>query len=319
MKKYIAESVTYLHPDKICDQISDLLLDEYLKVDPRARVAIETIGGHGQIGLYGEVTAKSEVNIKKIVKDYYKKLTGQNIRVQSFITVQSPEIAQGVDNGGAGDQGIMVGYACNENEQKIPQEMYLARKLLEGFDVDAKSQVTIEKGQVSSVVLSVQGKTREELISRVLESGIKVNKKQIYANNTGSFEIGGFDADSGCTGRKIVVDAYGPRVPVGGGAFSGKDATKVDRSGAYMARFIALQLLKKKGAREVLVKLGYVIGKAEPLIKIALIDGVEELFDYDCRPNAIIERLDLRKPKFLKTARNGHFGKIGKYTWEVVE
>ena len=318
MKKYIAESVTYLHPDKICDQISDLLLDEYLKVDPRARVAIETIGGHGQIGLYGEVTAKSEVNIKKIVKDYYKKLTGQNIRVQSFITVQSPEIAQGVDNGGAGDQGVMVGYACNENEQKIPQEMYLARKLLEGFDVDAKSQVTIEKGQISSVVLSVQGKTREELIRHVLESGIKVNKKQIYANNTGSFEIGGFDADSGCTGRKIVVDAYGPRVPVGGGAFSGKDATKVDRSAAYMARWIALKLLKKYGAKEVLVYLGYVIGKAEPLIKMALVDGKETSFRYDCRPQAIIERFDLRKPIFLETAKEGHMGRIDVNPWETI-
>jgi len=318
MKKYIAESVTYLHPDKICDQISDLLLDEYLKVDPRARVAIETIGGHGQIGLYGEVTAKSEVNIKKIVKDYYKKLTGQNIRVQSFITVQSPEISQGVDHGGAGDQGIMVGYACNENEQKIPQEMYLARKLLEGFDVDAKSQVTIEKGQISSVVLSVQGKTREELIRHVLESGIKVNKKQIYANNTGSFEIGGFDADSGCTGRKIVVDAYGPRVPVGGGAFSGKDATKVDRSAAYMARWIALKLLKKYGAKEVLVYLGYVIGKAEPLIKMALVDGKETSFRYDCRPQAIIERFDLRKPIFLETAKEGHMGRIDVNPWETI-
>ena len=238
--------------------------------------------------------------------------------MQSFITVQSPEIAQGVDNGGAGDQGIMVGYACNENEQLIPQEMYLARKLLEGFDVDAKSQVTIEKGQVSSVVLSVQGKTREELISRVLESGIKVNKKQIYANNTGSFEIGGFDADSGCTGRKIVVDAYGPRVPVGGGAFSGKDATKVDRSAAYMARWIALKLLKKYGAKEVLVYIGYVIGKAEPLIKMALVDGRKTSFRYDCRPQAIIERFDLRKPIFLETAKEGHTGRIGINSWETI-
>lgn len=318
MKQYIAESVTYLHPDKICDQISDLLLDEYLKVDPRARVAIETVGGHGQIGLYGEVTAKAEIDIKKIVKAYYKKITGQNIRVQSFIAVQSPEISQGVDHGGAGDQGIMVGYACNENDQFIPQEMYLARKLLDGFDVDAKSQITIENKRISSVVLSVQGKTRKELIHHVLESGIKVNKKHIFANNTGSFEVGGFDADSGCTGRKIVVDAYGPRVPVGGGAFSGKDATKVDRSAAYMARWVALQLLKKYGAKEVLVYLGYVIGKAEPLIKMALIDGKETSFRYDCRPQSIIERFDLRKPRFLETAKEGHTGRIDINPWEII-
>ncbi|OGK18980.1 hypothetical protein A3D80_03680 [Candidatus Roizmanbacteria bacterium RIFCSPHIGHO2_02_FULL_40_13b] len=319
MTKFIAESVSFMHPDKICDQISDLLLDEYLRQDPHSRVAIETAGGHGRIALFGEVTSKGLVDSKAVVKKYYQKLTGNDINVVSYITRQSPEISMGVDSGGAGDQGIMVGYACAENDQFIPHEMYLCRKLLEGFKVDAKSQVTIDNGKITSVVLSVQGKTQMALAKHIHKRKIKVHPKNIFANFTGSFDVGGFDADSGCTGRKIVVDAYGPRVPVGGGAFSGKDATKVDRSGAYMARFIALQLLKKKGAREVLVKLGYVIGKAEPLIKIALIDGVEELFDYDCRPNAIIERLDLRKPKFLKTARNGHFGKIGKYTWEVVE
>ena len=316
--KLIAESVSYMHPDKICDQISDVILDEYLKHDPLSRVAIETGGGHGQIALFGEITSKARVNLEQIVKKYYRTLTGNDINVVSHIVTQSPEIAQGVDTGGAGDQGIMVGYACNENEQYIPQEMYLARKLLKGFDVDAKAQVTIEDGAITSVVLSVQGKSQKELITHVKKCGLKVDEKKIYANYTGAFDIGGFDADSGVTGRKIVVDAYGPRVPVGGGAFSGKDATKVDRSAAYMARWVALQLLKKHKAAEVLVKIGYVIGKAEPLIQSAVVDGKEVGFEYDCRPRAIIERFSLRNPIYADLAKNGHFGRIGELPWEQV-
>ncbi|MEI6326732.1 MAG: methionine adenosyltransferase domain-containing protein [Candidatus Roizmanbacteria bacterium] len=316
--KLIAESVTYMHPDKICDQISDVILDEYLKQDPYSRVAIETGGGHGQIALFGEVTSKARLDLAKIVKKYYRSLTGNDINVVSHIVTQSPEIAQGVDTGGAGDQGIMVGYACNENDQYIPQEMYLARKLLKGFDVDAKAQVTIEDGVITSVVLSVQGKSQSALIKHVKKCGLKVDEKKIYANYTGAFDIGGFDADSGVTGRKIVVDAYGPRVPVGGGAFSGKDATKVDRSAAYMARWVALKLLKKHKASEVLVKIGYVIGKAEPLIQSAIVDGKEIGFDYDCTPRAIIKRFGLRKPIYADLAKNGHFGRVGKLAWEKV-
>ncbi len=312
----IAESVTYLHVDKICDQISDLLLDEYLKQDPYSRVAIETAGGHGYLAHFGEVTSKGKVDHVAVTKEYYKKITGQNIDVVSHIVAQSPEIAQGVDVGGAGDQGIMVGYACNENEAHIPQEMFLARKLLKGFDVDGKSQVTLENGKLASVVLSVQGQSQAQLKKHVAECGLKIDQEKIFANYTGAFEVGGFTADSGCTGRKIVVDAYGPRVPVGGGAFSGKDATKVDRSAAYMARWVALQLLKKSGAQEVLVKIGYVIGKAEPLIKMALIDGVQTSFDYDCRPAAIIEQFGLRKPIYLDLAKNGHFGRVDMNDWE---
>lgn len=316
--KYIAEHVSFMHPDKICDQISDHLLDEYLKEDKSARVAIETGGGHGHIVLFGEVTAKIKIDHEKSVNDFYKKLTGKDILVKSHISAQSPEIAMGVDTGGAGDQGIMVGYATRENEEYIPHEIYLARKLLEGFAVDAKSQVTIENGKITSVVLSVQGKKREELVQHVHKCGLEVQKNKIYANNTGAFEIGGFDADSGVTGRKIVIDAYGPRVPVGGGAFSGKDPTKVDRSAAYMARWVALQLLKKHSAKEALVKIGYVIGGAEPLIKFAVVDGRETEFDYDCRPAAIIERFDLRRPIYLDTAKNSHFGRIGKLPWEEI-
>lgn len=314
----IAESVSYLHPDKICDQISDLLLDEYLRQDPYSRVAIEAAGGHGHVALFGEVTSKGVVDHEKVVRQYYQKISGKDIEVVSHIAAQSPEIAQGVDTGGAGDQGMMIGYACNENEASMPQEMYLARKLLKGFEVDAKSQVTLENGEVTSVVLSAQGKTQEELKQHIVQCGVEVAEKNIFANYTGAFEVGGFDADSGCTGRKIVVDAYGARVPVGGGAFSGKDATKVDRSGAYMARWVALQLLQKYGASEVLVKLGYAIGKAEPVLQVAVVDGVAERVEYDCRPAAIIERFELRKPQYLDVARNGHFGRVGEVGWEEI-
>ncbi len=315
--KLIAESVTYLHPDKICDQISDVLLDAYLKSDPYARVAIEAVGGHGNIALFGEVTSEYKVNHEAVIRTYYKKITGQNIKVYSNIVKQSPEISQGVDQGGAGDQGIMIGYACSDNESCLPQEMYLCRKLLDGFDRDGKSQVTIENGKITSVVLSVQGKTQTKLRQRVKNIGIKIDPSCVYVNNTGSFEIGGFEADSGCTGRKIVVDAYGPRVPVGGGAFSGKDPTKVDRSAAYMARWIALQLLNKYGAREVIVKLGYAIGHRQPLIKSACVDDKEVSFDYDCRPLAIIERFSLRKPIYTDLAKNGHFGRKN-LAWEQI-
>ncbi len=315
MKSYIAEYVTYLHPDKICDQISDIIVDKCLEQDPRSRVAIETVGGHGHISIYGELTTKANLDIAKIVKSHYMLLTGKRIAVETHVVKQSPQISQGVNIGGAGDQGVMVGYACDENDMFIPQEMYLSRKLLTGVKIDGKSQVTITNGKIKSVVLSVQDHTKKQLEKRVKMLDLDPSV-EVYLNNTGAFTIGGFDADSGCTGRKIVVDAYGPRVPVGGGAFSGKDATKVDRSAAYMARFIALHLLHKYGSHEVITRLGYVIGGEQPLIKQAIVDGKEMTFDIDCRPEAIIERFGLRKPIFAKTAKDGHFGHIGKYSWE---
>lgn len=315
----IAESVSYQHPDKICDQISDAILDEYLRHDPFSRVAIETAGGHGQIALFGEITSTAHIDCDVVAQKYYKKITGKDISVVSYVTAQSPEIAQGVNTGGAGDQGIMVGYACNENKQFLPQEMYVARTLLQGFNTDAKSQVVIENGVISSVVLSVQGFDQTQLLEHVRSCGIDIDPAKIFVNATGAFEIGGFDADSGCTGRKIVVDAYGPRVPVGGGAFSGKDATKVDRSAAYMARWVALQLLKKVGAQEVLVKIGYAIGIAQPVLKLAIVDGVETSFSYDCRPQAIIERFDLRTPIYADLAKDGHFGRVETVAWEQFE
>ena len=317
-KEFIAESVTYLHPDKICDQISDNILDEFLKQDPYSKVAVETVGGHGLIALIGEITSKGNVDIIKTAKNYYKKIIGKNIIVKSNVSKQSPEIAKGVKIGGAGDQGIMIGYACNENKSFLPNELFLARKLLDGFYSDGKSQVVIKNNKVISVVLSVQGKSKLQLKKHIDNLNIFNGSAKYFLNNTGSFKIGGFDADAGCTGRKIVVDAYGPRVPVGGGAFSGKDATKVDRSAAYMARWIALKLLKKYGAKEILVKIGYVIGGIQPLLKVAYIDGKEITFNFDCRPEAIIERFDLRKPIYTQTAKRGHFGFIGDYLWEIV-
>ena len=157
MKNFIAESVTFMHPDKICDQISDALLDAFLAQDPTSRVAIETAGGHGHVGIFGEITSKAEIDIKTEVKNFYKKLTGKDIEVTVYVSKQSPEIAAGVNTGGAGDQGIMIGYACNENELYMPHEMYLCRKLLAGVTTDAKSQVVIMDGKIQSIVLSVQG------------------------------------------------------------------------------------------------------------------------------------------------------------------
>lgn len=311
-----SEVVSAYHPDKICDQISDAILDECLKQDQYSRVAVETMGGHGQIHLTGEITTKAEVDYCQVAKDVYKELTGKDIEVSSNIFKQSPDISQGVDGGGAGDQGMMIGYACNETPNLMPLEIAIARELLKPFNSDSKSQVTIKDGLITDIVLSVSGQTREALEEHV---GIFLNSNnlrcskylKIYCNWTGKFETCGFDADAGVTGRKIVVDAYGSRVPVGGGAFSGKDPTKVDRSGAYMARWVAIQLLKENNAKEVLVRLAYVIGKKEPVEATAYIDGKEEdLIDlYDFSVEGIINRFDLRKPIYKDLAKNGHFGR----------
>jgi len=292
-----AESISNWHPDKICDLIADNIVRECLKQDPKSRCAVEVFGGHGLIIVGGEITTKAIVDYGKITREFYLKHCEKEIGVIVNIVTQSPDIAMGVDKGGAGDQGIMFGYACDENEEFIPQEKYLADCLLRGICVDAKSQITIKDGIVTDIVLSVQGKTQEELNSYVKEfcEFFKLGNPNVYCNWTGKFEIGGFDADCGVTGRKIVCDQYGPRVPVGGGAFSGKDFTKVDRSGALMARYIALDLLKKKKAHSVLVKIAYCIGKAEPLMVMASIDGIAKDVskEYDCRPREIIKKLKL--------------------------
>ncbi len=292
-----AESISNWHPDKICDLIADNIVKECLKQDKNSRCAVEVFGGHGLIIVGGEITTRAIIDYGKITREFYLNHCGKEIGVVTNIVTQSLDIALGVDKGGAGDQGIMVGYACDENDEFIPQEKYLADRLLDPFKTDAKSQVTIKDGIVTDIILSVQGKSQEELRQYVLDfcSKYKLTVPHIYCNYTGRFEIGGFDADCGVTGRKIVCDQYGPRVPVGGGAFSGKDFTKVDRSGAIMARHIALKELWKNKAHEVLVKIAYCIGKIEPIMVIAIIDGkeIDVSKKYNCRPQSIIRKLKL--------------------------
>ena len=306
-----AESVSPKHPDKLCDQISDAVLDAYLKLDPKARVAIEAVGGHGQVFVVGEVTAKQKIDIAPIVK----RLAGQ-VDFRSKIVLQSPEIASGVDTGGAGDQGIMVGYATAETPELLPLEVVLARRLnqflFEQWPNDGKTQVTLKDGKIEAVVASFQHAKQAQLATAVadwLNQEKHTHKVTIYANPSGDWEQGGFEADSGLTGRKLVIDNYGPQIPIGGGAFSGKDASKVDRSAAYMALRIAVDYIKKHRAREVFCYLAYAIGVAEPVEASVVVDGKARLVSgYDLTPGGIIKHLDLRKPQYEQTARYGHFG-----------
>jgi len=306
-----AEVVTPNHPDKICDRISDAILDACLEQDPNTRAAIETMGGHGIITVTGELTTNAWVDVPSIVKEVY----GKEIGVQVNIVKQSSEIAQGVDTGGAGDQGIMIGYACNDNEDKVPEEYFQARKLAQfiynEYPYDGKTQVTITDDNKVRVVTSFCCAPAEEL-EKMVETFFRYTDyeiESIHCNPAGDWFVGGFDADAGLTGRKLAVDNYGPRVPIGGGAFSGKDATKVDRSAAYIARYIAVKLLEERQANEVLVRLAYAIGYDQPLEATAIIDGdIEEVLGYDLSPKGIIEFLDLKKPTFGKTAEWGHMG-----------
>ncbi len=308
-----AESVSPKHPDKLCDQISDAILDAYLTADPEARVAVETCGGHGQVFLTGEVRSTHTVDPVPIVH----RIAGDSLKVIVNIVIQSPEIARGVDTGGAGDQGIMVGYACHETPELLPLETVLSRRLnqflFETWPYDGKTQVTLRNKKLQSVVASFQHAPGTELEARVRdffadrpEYG---NEYSVFANPSGDWEQGGFDADAGLTGRKLVVDNYGPGIPIGGGCFSGKDATKVDRSAAYMARRIAVDYLRNRNAREVYCYLAYAIGKKEPLEATVVIDGVQEVVEgYDVTPSGIIDYLKLTSPQFEQTARYGHFG-----------
>ena len=306
-----AEVVTPKHPDKICDRISDAILDACLEQDSNTRAAIETMGGHGIITVTGELTTKAYVDIPEIVKEVYVKEIG----VQTNIVRQSSEIAQGVDTGGAGDQGIMVGYACDDNEEYVPQEYYLARKLAQEiyhrYPFDGKTQVTIDDFNLR-VVASFQNAPAEELekiVRGYLSKYSMYTVEEVHCNPAGDWTLGGFDADAGLTGRKLAVDNYGPRVPIGGGAFSGKDSTKVDISAAYMARYLAVNYLKETNAKEVLVQLAYAIGYDQPLQATAIIDGVEAPIEgYDLSPKGIIKTLNLTLPLFSRTAEWGHMG-----------
>jgi S-adenosylmethionine synthetase len=315
-----AESVSPKHPDKLCDQISDAILDAHLAQDPDARVAVDVAGGHGTVFVTGEVTSKANVDIKNIVY----RIAG-DVELIDRLVPQSAEIAQGVDIGGAGDQGIMIGYATSETPELLPLEVVLSRKLnQEIYDIwpyDGKTQVTVAGGVIWSVVASFQHAPEydlrnvveawldEQSIARVSEAA------DLYINPAGDWLIGGFDADAGLTGRKLAVDNYGPRIPLGGGAFSGKDPSKVDRSAAYMARRIAVDYLRQRTADEVFVRLAYAIGHDQALESTVIIDGKEERVErYDLTPNGIIRTLNLKKPIYEQTAQYGHFGHD--FAWE---
>ena len=339
-----AESVSPKHPDKLCDQISDAILDAHLKQDKHARVAVDVCGGHGKVFVTGEITSgASEVSCKAIIQ----RIVGKDIEVVENIATQSPEISQGVDIGGAGDQGIMIGYACNETPEFLPLEVVLSRRLNQRifakFPFDGKTQVTVnDEGKINGIVASFQNTKFENLLTVVndwlkTEPQLLNNKKEnkvlitlnpwqhgekfvlcalngeamfrIYLNPAGDWSLGGFDADAGLTGRKLAVDNYGPRIPIGGGAFSGKDPSKVDRSAAYMARKIAVDYLQQRKAKEVTVRLAYAIGIAEPLEQTVIIDGKQEdIIGYDLTPKGIIESLNLLNTTYEDTAKYGHFG-----------
>ncbi len=311
MKK-TAEFVTPKHPDKICDFIADSILDEYLKKDKNSRVAIEVMGGHNLVTVNGEVTSSNKVDINKTVKS----IVGSNFKVISNIVLQSKQIAKGVDTGGAGDQGIMRGYATRETDEYLPLEYSLARSLCKEvfkyYPYDGKIQITLDGKRVITVVASFQNTKSSDLLNLV-KNLIKADEYLI--NPAGEWNKGGFEADTGLSGRKIVVDNYGPEIAIGGGSFSGKDYTKVDRSGAYIARRIAVDLLQKNKAEKVYVKLAYAIGKNEPVMAVANIDGKEkEITRYDLSPKGIYKFLELDKVKFAETCTWGHFGR--NFSWE---
>ena len=311
-----AECVSPMHPDKMCDRISDTLLDLFLEQDPNSRVAIETCGGNGLVFITGEVTSKGTITKDEIV-EVVKNITKDNdIQVIEHLNTQSPEIANGVDTGGAGDQGIMIGYACRDNKEFLPQEYFLSRELnkfvFAKYPFDGKTQVTMN-GNSLRVVCSFQnapGKELNKLVMEYFEDYPQYHIEDLHCNPAGDWKIGGFTADAGLTGRKLAVDNYGPRVPIGGGAFSGKDSTKVDRSAAYMAIRVAVDILEKRPeVQEVMVQLAYAIGYDQPLQATAIVDGEHEFIKgYDLSPKGIIDFLDLRKPIFSETAKFGHMG-----------
>ena len=343
LERYTTESVTAGHPDKVCDQISDAILDACLEQDPRSRVAVETFGSHGTLMIGGEVTTNAKIDYKKIAADVYRSI-GYKEKLDILVKVaqQSGNIAQGVDTGGAGDQGIMYGYATNETAEMLPLGVVLshalARRLeklrrdttLAWIKPDGKTQVTISGGKVITALASTQhaknvtqkeihSELRKHLFAPVLGS---LKNIEVLVNPTGKFEVGGFAADAGLTGRKIMVDTYGGLLPHGGGAFSGKDATKVDRSAAYMCRFAAKNLVVNGYAKKALVSVAYAIGRVEPVMIEAFSDGGKNLTkivtkNFDFRPRAIIERLGLTRPIFRETAAYGHFGVAGR-PWEKI-
>ena len=365
---FTSESVTEGHPDKICDIVSDSILDAILKQDDKARVACETFVSNGLLVVGGEITTKAQINKREIIKNAIKNIGYTDSKfgfdyktcaIIDTINEQSPDIAQGVDTGGAGDQGLMIGFACKETKELMPLPIMLAHKLalrlsevrkkniLKYLGPDGKTQVTVEYREwkpyrVDTVVLSTQHteeildksgnqitkKAKKEIFEKVIKPvlGNLIDKNTIiHINPTGKFIIGGPQADTGLTGRKIIVDTYGGMAAHGGGAFSGKDSTKVDRSACYMARHIAKNIVASGIADKCTVQLAYAIGVAEPVSvmvdthhsgKIAgnLLEPIVRKV-FPLTPNGIMKYLDLRKPVFTKTAAYGHFGRQ-EFKWE---
>lgn len=367
---FTSESVSEGHPDKVCDQISDAILDDILAHDKFARVACETFCATGLVLVGGEITTSHYVDIQKVVRGVVKdigytkgdyRFDFHSINVMSAINKQSPDIAMGVDTGGAGDQGMMFGYATNETPEYMPMALVYSHKLVKKLaDIrkrnlklmpylrpDSKSQVTIEYSddhkplRVDTVVISTQhdpgvsqAKIRADVIKNVIKKVIPPKlldkKTKIHVNPTGKFEIGGPHGDTGLTGRKIIVDTYGGRAPHGGGAFSGKDPSKVDRSAAYAARHLAKNIVAAKVAKECMIQLSYAIGVAQPVSIFVDTNGTGRVADnkiaafikknVNLTPKGIMERLKLRRPIYRKTAAYGHFGRNEKeFTWEKLD
>jgi len=361
---FTSESVTEGHPDKIADQISDAILDAILTQDPASRVACETLVTTGLAVVAGEITTSAYVDFQEVVRATINEIgynrgkfgfDGETCAVLSSIHSQSPDIAMGVDTGGAGDQGMMFGFACSETEELMPMPIMLAHKLVKGLSTlrrdgtldylrpDGKSQVTIEYDgnkpvRVDAVVISSQHSPlvtnetmrediTEKIINKVIPAGMMDKNTKIYVNPTGRFVVGGPHGDAGVTGRKIIVDTYGGAAPHGGGAFSGKDPTKVDRSAAYMARYIAKNVVAAGIAERALVQLAYAIGVAEPVSVMVHTEGTGNIPEekitevvrkhFKLTPRGIMEELDLRRPIYKRTAAFGHFGRTEKeFYWE---
>ena len=367
---FTSESVSEGHPDKVCDAISDGILDAIFDKDPQARVACETFVTTGLVLVGGEISTEAYIEVPDVVRSTVKKIgytsaeykfDSESCSVLNAIHAQSPDIAMGVDTGGAGDQGIMFGYACDQTPELMPMPIMYAHKLVmklasirksyDGFmpylRPDAKSQVTIEYDEnkkplrVDTVVISTQHdadasqkKIKEDVIEKVIKKVIPQDliddKTKYHVNPTGRFEIGGPHGDSGLTGRKIIVDTYGGWAPHGGGAFSGKDPSKVDRSATYAARHIAKNIVGAGLATECLVQLAYAIGVAEPVSVYVDTKGTGVIPDIeiskminkevDLTPKGIIERLKLRRPIYQRTAAYGHFGREEDgFTWENLD